>query len=583
MSSTGREEPVSPGFYHAVALDYDGTLVEGDEAGPEVLEALASARGSGRKVVLVTGRILAELRRVFPDVDTRVDLIVAENGAVISVGGRERLVSAPVPAALDTELQARNVPFLRGESLLACNGADEPEIVAAIRHLGLECQLTSNRGHLMVLPAGVTKGTGLFEGLAYLGVSHHNTIAVGDAENDHSLLDGVELGVAVANAVESLKAHADLVLERPDGSGIVDLLTGPVVSGHQRVHSPRWRVALGSAPDGRPASVPASQINLLVTGPPRRGKSYVAGLLAEKLIRLRYSVLVLDPEGDHTALGRMRGVMAVGGRSRLPAPADLGRLIAHRFSSVVVDLSDLGSEERTAYLRSVPAAIETQRAETGLPHWVVLDEAQEVFGRDSPVLALLDPTTTGYCLVTHLPDELCPEALLGIDALIAVTGDDPEKVAGLISATGAIPRPAARRLAESAGAGWAVLVERTGGATVFEIAGRDTRHLRHWHKYSAGKLSWERRFHFRRSREALTGTTAANVEDLERELRTCPDEVVRHHSQNGDFSRWVADVLGDSVLAADVAAVEEDLRDGDGAVAHARERLIAAIESRYPG
>ena len=49
-------------------------------------------------------------------------------------------------------------------------------------------------------------------------------MAVGDAENDHSLLAAVEFGVAVANAVESLKADADVVLEEADGDGIVALL-----------------------------------------------------------------------------------------------------------------------------------------------------------------------------------------------------------------------------------------------------------------------------------------------------------------------------------------------------------------------
>ena len=36
---------------------------------------------------------------------------------------------------------------------------------------------------------GVSKGSGLFGGLGDLGISHHNTIAIGDAENDHSLLE----------------------------------------------------------------------------------------------------------------------------------------------------------------------------------------------------------------------------------------------------------------------------------------------------------------------------------------------------------------------------------------------------------
>ena len=51
----------------------------------------------------------------------------------------------------------------------------------------------------MILPAWVTKGAGMTEALADMGLSRHNAIGVGDAENDHSLLDACEVGAAVAS------------------------------------------------------------------------------------------------------------------------------------------------------------------------------------------------------------------------------------------------------------------------------------------------------------------------------------------------------------------------------------------------
>ena len=107
--------------------------------------------------------------------------------------------SMRVPAGLASALSRRGVACRRGEVLLACSGADEQAVLEEVRRLGLECQLTRNRAELMVLPAGVSKGTGLAAGLADLGISAHNAVAVGDAENDHSLLAAAELGVAVAN------------------------------------------------------------------------------------------------------------------------------------------------------------------------------------------------------------------------------------------------------------------------------------------------------------------------------------------------------------------------------------------------
>jgi trehalose-6-phosphatase len=65
-----------------IALDYDGTVARGDVLDPAVREAIALARTQGIVVLLVTGRILDELRRVAGDLHF-VDGVIAENGAVI--------------------------------------------------------------------------------------------------------------------------------------------------------------------------------------------------------------------------------------------------------------------------------------------------------------------------------------------------------------------------------------------------------------------------------------------------------------------------------------------------------------------
>ena len=82
-------------------------------------------------------------------------------------------------------------------------------MLEAIRDLGLELQVIFNKGAVMVLPAGVNKASGLKAALAELGLSPHNVVGVGDAENDHALLRPCECGVAVANAIPTLKQEAD--------------------------------------------------------------------------------------------------------------------------------------------------------------------------------------------------------------------------------------------------------------------------------------------------------------------------------------------------------------------------------------
>jgi hydroxymethylpyrimidine pyrophosphatase-like HAD family hydrolase len=73
--------------------------------------------------------------------------------------------------------------------------------------------LAFNRSRVMVLPQGINKATGLREALNTMRLSLHNCIGIGDAENDHALLDACEIGVAVSWGSKSLQRIADHVLE----------------------------------------------------------------------------------------------------------------------------------------------------------------------------------------------------------------------------------------------------------------------------------------------------------------------------------------------------------------------------------
>src|SRR5262245_60552365 len=68
--------------YHVLACDYDGTTATDGRIEPATAQALRRLRDSGRKLVLVTGRVLEDLERVCPELDL-FDRVVAENGAVL--------------------------------------------------------------------------------------------------------------------------------------------------------------------------------------------------------------------------------------------------------------------------------------------------------------------------------------------------------------------------------------------------------------------------------------------------------------------------------------------------------------------
>jgi len=131
----------------AVALDYDGTIARDGQLDPEVRRAIAEMRAQGVTVLLVTGRILDELKRLAGDLHF-VDVVVAENGAVVEfpgTGHSTALGPAPPLAFLDALRQER-IPFAVGRCLVDLDAGEAERVLRAIRRLELPFVLVFNRG-----------------------------------------------------------------------------------------------------------------------------------------------------------------------------------------------------------------------------------------------------------------------------------------------------------------------------------------------------------------------------------------------------------------------------------------------------
>jgi hydroxymethylpyrimidine pyrophosphatase-like HAD family hydrolase len=212
--------------YSALAADYDGTVATSGRLSEEVEAALERLRSSGRRAVLVTGRTFEALASHRPNVEL-FDCVVLENGgALYSPSKRQTILLCPPPSLeLARELEQRGVePVLTGQAILTTKRPHEVLVLEAIRDLGLELQIIFNNDAVMVLPSGVNKGSGLKAALGELGLSAHEVVGVGNAENDHSFLDICACAVAVDNAVTAIKAKVDFCTLGADGNGVAELI-----------------------------------------------------------------------------------------------------------------------------------------------------------------------------------------------------------------------------------------------------------------------------------------------------------------------------------------------------------------------
>jgi hydroxymethylpyrimidine pyrophosphatase-like HAD family hydrolase len=212
--------------YLALATDYDGTLALRGTVEPDTLQALRRLAATGRKLILVTGRRVDDLIRVFPEVAI-FDRVVAENGPLVyrPQTRESRVLSKPPPAAFVDELRRRGVqPLTLGQVFVATEQPNERVVLAVIAELGLDLQVILNKGAVMVLPASVNKATGLRAALDELDLSARDVVGIGDGENDEVFLAMCGCGIVVANALDSLKARAYRVTQGEDGAGVREII-----------------------------------------------------------------------------------------------------------------------------------------------------------------------------------------------------------------------------------------------------------------------------------------------------------------------------------------------------------------------
>lgn len=558
-------------WIRAIATDLDGTIAEDDVISVDALDAIKQARYQGLSVVLVTGRTLQALREQFPGLVDHFDAVVAENGAVLLAAGRERPLAEPVSPALAQALSARGVPFRMGHVLLALSAAADEVVLEEIGRLGLDAALLRNRGELMVLPSGVSKGSGLLAALELLRVSRHNTIAIGDAENDHAMFECVELGVATANAVPALKDRADLVLAAPDGRGVAGLLNDFVLGRPPTLPPGRRRILIGIDDHSKRVTVPANPATILIVGGSGRGKSYLAGLMVEQLIQENYQVVVLDPEGEQKGLTLLPGVRVIHG-----GEPDLRHRVADELTggnSVIIDLAGIEPTARRSIEVELVEELGALRAITGLPHWIVLDEAHVSLGPDGSFLPLYDPASTGFILVTYQPDKLPAHVLAQADVVISASPPVDHMI-------GTTEGAACGRAKAVSGQATLLLADTVMAPQSFTVLPRITHQERHQRKYAEVVLPAGRGFRFRPSHGSLP--EARSLLQFRHLLSRVDGGALKWHVERGDLSRWLAEVVQDRELAEQVGEMERALlAREDEEIAHIRRDIDVLIAQRY--
>lgn len=249
-----------------VFLDIDGTLVDKLETiHPSTIKAVELARANGHRLFISSGRYRGIMPRCLAPLNFTDGVFAA--GANVFCGGKVIFDSTFEPHVYDRIITALIkhramivVETLESEMLLGENWRSEFEVMKQwILSLGgsfvqrapkslstigkfvyksadctneqLQSELadicnvitlsypdSSTGGEIMQL--GVNKSVGIKKLLEYLGADAADTIAIGDGCNDIEMLDFCGASVAMGNAPDIVKAHADIITDRIDNDGL---------------------------------------------------------------------------------------------------------------------------------------------------------------------------------------------------------------------------------------------------------------------------------------------------------------------------------------------------------------------------
>ncbi len=274
----------TPLTYQLLAIDLDGTLLDSEGSVPgQNREALHRAHEAGVRVVLCTGRALAETRPVLDQIGLDLDAVVTSSGAVVSDAASGRtLHRSEMSTALARELhdwlagRGHTLIWMTdpdahghdGYALVASNchpsvanwvehspcrvslvdvipsEAPAPlrlavlnevrviESITAELDVSFEARISYNvlrspRYDVMLVEIfgpGISKWTGVSWLCERWGIEPQRTAAVGDDMNDIVLIREAGLGVAMANARPEVHAVADETTASNDEAGVANLV-----------------------------------------------------------------------------------------------------------------------------------------------------------------------------------------------------------------------------------------------------------------------------------------------------------------------------------------------------------------------
>ncbi|HVO75373.1 MAG TPA: HAD-IIB family hydrolase [Ignavibacteriaceae bacterium] len=538
--------------YLLLACDYDGTLAKDGIVSERTYNSLKLLHDSGIKLLLVTGREIEDLKKVFNHFEI-FEKIIAENGALIfDPHSKEvKLIGQPPPEVFIEASKRKGITrFSVGEVIFATWKPFENIVFEIIKDLGLELQVIFNKDAVMVLPPGINKAAGLKEALKIIDYSRHNVIGIGDAENDYSFLEFCGISAAVQNALPILKESVDYVAESDHGDGVSELiellLDKKFANFKKRIK--KCIIHFGRDENKKEINLSLSENSLLIVGSSGGGKTALATAIMEQLIQKQYQFCLIDPEGDYT---EFKDAVPVG-LSSAPTIESIQKVLQSPEQNCIVNLTSILPDDRPAFFQNLFPALIKLRSIYGRPHFVILDETHQLLPESSFPVNLKPEELNEFLFITVKPEQIA-ERILSSASIVLSIGEKAEKYIKNFFKAAGIKNP------EIPDGKYQSLLWQKDKNRIFKITENISPKIklkRHIKKYSEGDLGDKKSFVFSGPNGKLN-LKAQNVMNFIRIAEGIDNETWTFHLKKNAYSEWFSKIVKDENLADEIKRIED--------------------------
>ncbi|GMA70025.1 sugar phosphate phosphatase [Leuconostoc litchii] len=259
-----------------VSIDIDGTLINDERQIPaDVKATIHRALEQGVKIVITTGRPLPGVQNILDElgIEGSDQYVITHNGGLMQTADGSRilfhasldlaeykelnsfmseqntyiqvedqlaayttnhlihrwasyenaLVNLPLHVVNDDD-KLQNIEIIKGIANAESDELDDVQAKVPASILDKMSVIRSTANNLEFINKNASKGNALSALAEVLNIDIKNTMAIGDQENDFSMIERAGLGVAMGNAIEKIKQVADVETDTNNNSGVARAL-----------------------------------------------------------------------------------------------------------------------------------------------------------------------------------------------------------------------------------------------------------------------------------------------------------------------------------------------------------------------